>query len=354
MCYRHSTTQTEHTCNGLAFCELCDIRQLDLAPNGVQRFVGTLGFAHPAPMLLRTKTIPASSSSRARAVRVCAQNVSYSSQTVASTSHPVSTSTSSSAFCSQETRAPWWTALGAVAVITTASICPDAHAAYATAQPPSSYADAQVKREEGRYDENLMTKELKSFLEVLEKKGNSIKFEELQQQRLKVRNRVRHACARMGAEAHRMGPLYGAAHNLCMCHITHRSCRWIAHACARGGLVNHASAGQQPYMHCCLRHRPCVPGTIQPQVNFRRSPAGQVSLLSPQGRWYNVKADMQVRPQRSGVRTAQSCAHGGIRLVQQGMLRHDEAGPGVIPHALWAMWHAARLRCSVLCHTVLH
>jgi hypothetical protein len=37
-----------------------------------------------------------------------------------------------------------------------------------------------------QYDENLMTKELKSFLELLDKQGNSIKFEDLQAQREKV------------------------------------------------------------------------------------------------------------------------------------------------------------------------
>jgi len=102
--------------------------------------------------------------------------------------------------------------MGAVALICSTSMCPDAHAAYA--QPPgSSYADAQIKREEGRYDENLMTRELKDFMQLLENKGSKIKPEELQAPRLKV--------------------------------------------------------------------------------GFRRAPDGRVSLLSGNGRWYSVKADMQ-------------------------------------------------------------
>jgi hypothetical protein len=80
----------------------------------------------------------------------------------------------------------------------TAVWCPDAHAALAAAQPAYGFSnEAAIAMEEKKYDENLMTPDLKSFMELLEKKGSNITLQELEGPRSKVGGR-----AQMGSEPH--------------------------------------------------------------------------------------------------------------------------------------------------------
>ncbi|KAJ9506048.1 hypothetical protein QJQ45_016643 [Haematococcus lacustris] len=55
--------------------------------------------------------------------------------------------------------------------------------AYDSGMLPDTYVES---REEARFDENLMTPELKALLSLLDQKGSTVKTEELEQPRLKV------------------------------------------------------------------------------------------------------------------------------------------------------------------------
>lgn len=55
--------------------------------------------------------------------------------------------------------------------------------AYDSGMLPDTYVES---REEARFDENLMTPELKALLTLLDQKGSTVKTEELEQPRLKV------------------------------------------------------------------------------------------------------------------------------------------------------------------------
>lgn len=67
--------------------------------------------------------------------------------------------------------------------------------------PPS-----QMQQEESRFDENLMTMELKGFVDMLEKKGKDVKVQELQTERLKVCNMVDTVQASYSARADSAAP----------------------------------------------------------------------------------------------------------------------------------------------------
>lgn len=148
-----------------------------------------------------------------------------------------------------------------------------AHAAMATmAQqqrlldnvPVPDQQEAALRAEEARYDENLMTAELRSFLELLDRKGSSVKAEDLAGPRAKVR------------------VLHGMCRCSCVCALG-----WGPGACV-------------PELWCA-RAAACA----LPQLGFRRAADGRVSLRAQDGTWFNVKADMQASSGRRRAHMAQ-------------------------------------------------
>ncbi len=107
--------------------------------------------------------------------------------------------------------------------------------------PPS-----QMQQEESRFDENLMTMELKGFVDMLEKKGKDVKVQELQTERLKVCS-VQHGGHCSGVLLSQ-GRFCCAA--LCLRHARHRRTSVHEYSCAgpesNAGLVNLCSAAELP------------------------------------------------------------------------------------------------------------